>query len=228
MNNIFIITGTNRGLGKALVDLALTKENTVVVSLSRSLNEAHKLVEADKLLDIKVDLSEPFSPGMFNAIDKYVSASSRIYFFNNAGTILPITNIGNLNGADISTSMKINVEFPVNFINLIVKKYSQNEFSIVNITTGAATKPVAYWSLYGASKAYLQMFLKVLSEENIENSNLTIYNIDPGTIDTGMQSDIRNTVFPKQEYFQSLQQTDKLIKTEDAALKIFKQVNFEL
>ncbi|MEP6613265.1 MAG: SDR family NAD(P)-dependent oxidoreductase, partial [Mucilaginibacter sp.] len=111
---------------------------------------------------------------------------------------------------------------------LIVKKYSQNKVSIVNITTGAATKPVAYWSLYGASKAYLQMFLKVLSEENIENSNLTVYNIDPGTIDTEMQSTIRDIVFPKQAYFQSLQQTGKLIKTEDAALKIFKQVNFEL
>ena len=81
MKKLIIITGTSRGLGKALVDLTLIDEETKIISLSRSLHDDHKGINSDKLLLIKTDLSEPFSMGIIDALKKEIRQNSIIYFF---------------------------------------------------------------------------------------------------------------------------------------------------
>ncbi len=228
MKKILIITGANRGLGKAIVDLALKTNDIIIFSLSRSLHEDHLEVSKDKMVLVPIDLVNPFSSNVISVIDKYVSSDSTLYFFNNAGVILPIHKIGNLDQEDIFKSLRINIDYPLNMINFLLKKFVLNRVVIVNITSGAGRKPVAYWSLYSSSKAFMQMFINVLKEENINNQNLSIYNIDPGTMDTDMQVDIRKTDFPRLDYFNSLKEQDKLIKPEDAAIEILEHIEFEL
>lgn len=225
MKKIIIITGANRGLGKALVDVALTDENTLIFSLSRSLHEDHKSINANKLVFIKTDLSEPFSNSIFEIIEKRVNRDTTLYFFNNASIILPIANIGAFKEQDIETSIKVNVQYPVNLINSLLNQFPKNKMVLVNISSGAGINPIPYWSLYGASKAYMNLFFKVLEEENQEK-NLTLFTINPGVLDTGMQETIRENDFPRQDYFKSLKEENKLIKPEVTALKIFNEINY--
>ena len=225
MNKIIIITGANRGLGKALVDLALKDENAQIISLSRSLHEQHEGISDAKLLFIKTDLSEPFSNSFFENIEKRIHPDTVLYFFNNASIILPIAKIGSFKDSEIATSIKVNLQFPVNLINSLMNQFPKNKTVLVNISSGAANNPIPFWSLYGASKAYMNLFFKVLAEENTAN-NFTFYTIDPGVLDTGMQEHIRESAFPKQDYFKSLKEDNKLIQPEDAALKIFNKINY--
>jgi benzil reductase ((S)-benzoin forming) len=228
MKKIIIVTGANRGLGKALVDFALNDEEAIIVSLSRSLHEEHKDICSTKLVLIETDLSEAFSDTIFEIIDKNISTDVDLYFFNNASIILPIDKVGNFKELDIETSIKVNVQYPVNLINSFLNKFPKNKTKFVNISSGAGNNPVPYWSLYGAAKAYMKLFFKVLEQENINNIYTEFYSIDPGVLDTRMQESIRENTFPNQDYFRSLKEDNKLIKPEDAAQKIFNLINYSL
>lgn len=226
MKKIIIITGANRGLGKALVDVALKDKNTLIVSLSRSLHKDHKDISDIKLIFIKTDLSNSFSDSIFYSIRKHINLDDILYFFNNASIILPIYRIGGFKNMDIETSIKVNVQYPVNLINSLLSQFPKNKTVLVNISSGAGSNPISFWSLYGAAKAYMNLFFRVLEKENKENSYISLYSIDPGVLDTGMQESIRDNTFPNQDYFKSLKENNKLIKPEDAALKIFNEINY--
>jgi benzil reductase ((S)-benzoin forming) len=228
MKKILIVTGANRGLGKALVDLGLQDNETIIISISRSINSEHLNVPANKMIFIPVDLESSFSSDKFCMFDSYITEESSLFFINNAGIIVPIERIGKLKQDDITRSIKVNVEFPINLINWLLNKYPLNRIILVNVTSGASYNPIASWSLYCSSKAFVQIFFKVLSEENADNEKLLIYSIDPGTMDTGMQANIRANDFPKREYFQMLQEKNNLIDPADAATKILKDIKFRL
>jgi benzil reductase ((S)-benzoin forming) len=226
LKKVIIITGGNKGLGKALIDIGLKDADTFIISVSRNLHEDHVSVDSSKMILIKTDLSESFSADIFTEIEKYITPQNRVYFFNNAGIILPINDVGNLESKAITTSLKVNVEFPVNFINMLLGKFTEHKMILVNISSGAGNNPVPYWSLYGGAKAYMKLFFKVLEKENAENRNLQFYEIDPGVLDTEMQQKIREATAPKQGYFTSLKTENKLTSPEDAAQKIFNEIQF--
>jgi benzil reductase ((S)-benzoin forming) len=165
MKKIVIITGANRGLGKAFVDLVLKDTDTLVISLSRSLNEDHESFDSSKLVLVKTDLSKPFSHDISYVLDKFLKPETILYFINNAGVILPINKVGAFKEEEIAHSVLVNVQYPVNLINFILNKYSSNKIVLVNISSGAAINPVASWAMYGASKAFMQQFFNVLAEE---------------------------------------------------------------
>lgn len=225
MQKIIIITGANRGLGKALVDVALKDDDAFLVSVSRSIHEHHIGISKEKLSFIKTDLSEPFSNTFIKYLESILHPNTILYFINNASTIVPIKKIGTLNDMDISNSIAVNVQFPVSLINDLLKQFTKNKMILVNISSGAGINPISHWSLYGAAKAYIDMFFKVLEIEN-ENNNFSFFTIDPGVINTGMQEYIREINFPKKDYFISLKEDNKLLRTEDAAQRIFNEINY--
>lgn len=228
MKKIIIITGGNRGLGEAIIDLALKGDDVLIVSLSRSLSDRHKNISDKKLIFIETDLLEPFSSSFFKQINQYITNETTLYFFNNAATILPIDSIGTFKNNEIENSILINVQYPAKLINFILANYIENKIIFINITSGAATTPIANWSLYGASKAFMQSYFKVLNEENKKNGNFTIFQFDPGVMDTGMQNDIRKKDFPEKEYFVSLKMQDKLGNPEDIAQRLIEEINYQL
>ena len=225
MKKIIIITGANRGLGKALVDVGLQDEQAFIVSLSRSLHEEHEGISSSKLLFVQTDLSDPFSNSFLEEVANCILPDTVLYFFNNASIILPIAKIGSFDDLEIATSIQVNVHYPVSLINSLMGRFPMHQTVLVSISSGAANNPIPYWSLYGASKAYMNQFFKVLAEENTAN-NFTFYTIDPGVLDTGMQERIRENAFPKQDYFKALKDDNKLIPPQDAALKIFNTIHY--
>ena len=194
--------------------------------MSRSLHEDHVLIDDSKMILVKADLSETFSNNIFNEVEKHITPDSLIYFFNNAATILPINNVGSLESKEIEASLKVNVEFPVNFINRLLGNFLTNKITLINISSGAGSNPVAFWSLYGGAKAYMKLFFRVIKEENAENSNLQLYEFDPGVIDTEMQQKIREATAPTRDYFTSLKAENRLKSPEDSALQMFNEIQY--
>lgn len=225
MKKIIIITGANRGLGKALLDFALKEDDTFLVSVSRSIHENHIGISKEKLFFVKTNLSEPYSNTFIKYLECILNNDTILYFINNASTIVPIKKIGTIDDEDISSSISVNVQFPVCLINDLLKRFTKNKMTLVNISSGAGINPISHWSLYGAAKAYIDMFFKVLEIEN-ENNNFSFFTIDPGVINTGMQEYIREINFPKKDYFISLKEENKLIQPEIAALTILNKINF--
>ena len=226
MDKVVIITGASKGLGKAITDSVLLRNDTIVVSISRSIHNDHIVFKNKRFHFIKTDLSKPFKINSFKILKKLINQNSQIFIFNNASVILPINKVGNFSSFDINYSININIKFPVSLINYMIHTFYTNNINFINITSGAANKPIAFWSLYSSCKSYMELFFNVLKKENKEVNNLSFISIDPGTLDTEMQNKIRTNKFPDQDFFLNLKSSNELVKPAFAAKNILERIKF--
>jgi len=219
---IAFITGTSKGLGKAIAELLLDDKNIRVIGISRkqSINhENYKHIVLD-LSDIKIVERFLFSEEEFD----------RCILINNAGVIEPIAHLGHEFSTDILNNYNINLISPSILINTFMRQFSKLEkpLHIINVSSGAGKYPVDGWSSYNASKAGIDMFSLALKEElRLDNNeNIDIHSIAPGVVNTEMQSIIRNSNsdnFSNINKFRKYFDEDALSTPQEVALK-FKQV----
>ena len=173
-NILFLITGTTRGLGKALKDKFKEYD---VVSINRIKKE-----DADIYMDLSVDNIEV-------NITKTIKDYESIFFISNASIIKPIKKIKELNNEDLNISINTNFINQAKIILQIIK--SDKKYLILNITSGAAFTSNSNLSLYSSSKAAMHRFVEILKKEEENNSNaLFIDNFDPGRMQTEMQENL--------------------------------------
>jgi len=232
---VYIITGTNKGLGAAFVkEIIFSKPDAIIISVGRRLNnEQIKYLESksSNFYFSKTDLNKLRSIAKtLNLHYRIISNADNLIFINNAGTVFPIEKIGSLNEKELIESTNVNALAPSIITNYLLQHCSSKAIIFLNITSGAAEKPIAGWATYCSGKAYSKMFFSVLQEQVKENSRIKVYQIDPGTMDTEMQHAIRNSnpaVFPRQKNFIELKQSEKLSIPQEIAKKILGQIEFE-
>lgn len=224
--NYYFITGTSKGLGKAVTDQLLKDENNFVFGYSRNnvithKNYYHKLVDLNNLEAVKkVQFPELTNP-------------EKIVLLNNAGTVGDINHVGEINNDQIIACYNINLIAPAIFTNNFVSAYKNisNEKLIVNISSGAGKSAIDGWSAYCSAKAGIDMFSNVLAEEiNIDSSNFKVLSLAPGIIDTGMQTQIRNakqTGFSNINRFIEYKQNGDLASAEETATKVIRFLSEE-
>ena len=181
MNKVFIISGASRGLGKAMKQIIIERSKHKVISLSRK--EEITDVLNDRIEFIPCDLYSTTVTQCINMLKLDVSASE-IIFINNAAVIEPLKIVGEMTEEDINYHLQVNVASAISLINAIVRYIPRGPLKIINISSGASSRPIPHWSLYCASKASLEMFCKVLS---IEHPGINVLSVDPGALNTSMQ-----------------------------------------
>ena len=212
LEHLFLITGTTRGIGKALAASALALPGSFVVSLSRAsafLRKNHQ--------NIRIDL---------NDIDRIGSAFKRIridrqrtgglthtVLINNAGVLDPIAPIGDCNDTLLARNIQVNLTAPLiltrHFFHFARPFPGQKR--IVNITSGASRAPYYGWSAYGAAKAGLDMATRAMAMEFSRiDPTFAVCAVAPGTVDTAMQAKIRNCTA------QQFEQVDKFLKLKES------------
>ncbi len=222
MKNIVIITGANRGLGKAFVDVLMSLEDCFIVSISRRLNNEQKAYSEKRFRFLEIDLSTDSVAQKIKALEGLIG-SENVYFINNASIIEPIVKIEDLNESAIDKTILVNVKSTLMITQYLLKNYNQNRLTFINISSGAADRAISNWSLYCSSKAYIKMFFSVAECEYKEHQ---FFNIDPGVMDTGMQKSLRASDFPDVENFKELQIDNHLKHPIDVAEDILKKINF--
>ncbi|WP_462250691.1 SDR family NAD(P)-dependent oxidoreductase [Ekhidna sp.] len=225
-----IISGANRGLGKALFDLLFEKESIeFVVSLSRRLSESQKeLTDDPRFIFIEQDLSELSSQTSLQELDRLKDTVDKITFINNAAIIHPIDGVGNFNDGDLLQSIKVNIQAPMIIINYLIASFSQKELDIVNISSGAANRPIDGWSIYCSAKAYMKMFIESLEQQEQNNPSINAINIDPGVVDTDMQKSLRESnsgAFTRHQDFVNLKNEGLLQTPQAVAAQIIENLN---
>lgn len=222
MNALYIITGSSKGIGKALVSQVLKDKNNKVVGVARSEQDFEK----DNFQSVKMDLSN------VKEIEAKIGAIlpegdfSKIVLINNAGWIGRIAHIGNLENSDVQNLFDLNVVAPMVLMNAFVKKYGNAvaEKTVVNISSGAAKKAIDGWAGYSSSKAALNMMTEAAqAEADLDGTGIRYFALAPGVVDTEMQSDIRGASekdFSKLDKFKKLKSNNELSSPQDAAEKI--------
>ena len=185
--NYYYITGTSRGIGKALAELLLKDKNNHVTGISRTCS-----IEHPNYNHVTLDLS------IFENVEQFTfhnhNDAERIALVNNAGYIGEIKRIGNYKNTDIAKELAVNLTAPSVLMNKFTDTYrsSPAEKIILNISSGAGRHPLDAAGAYCASKAGLDMFSRTAAEEQkITGHGFKITSISVGVVDTVMQSMLR-------------------------------------
>jgi len=213
LQKVALITGTSSGIGKALAKLLLS-ENYLVFGYSRT-----NQIENKNFTFTKIDLSnmEEVQKLRFPNID----VASDLLLVNNAATIGSILPIHKKKNEEILREYNLNIISPTLLSRKFINNYANNKL-LINISSGAANKPIPSWSTYCATKSGLDMLTRVIHKEKHEN--LKIFSIHPGVVNTNMQEEIRRSdanFFPIKQQFIDYYNKNELFSVDSVALKIF-------
>ena len=184
-----VITGASRGLGAGLA--AAFHERGLQLGLCA--RSAPALADGPAVLARRLDVREP------EAVEAFARAVEERFgpialWINNAGVLEPIEPLRDVPAAAARTHLEINVLGVLHGTQAFVRHLRRRggEGVLVNVSSGAARKPYAGWSVYCAAKAAVDRMTECVALEEAAHG-LRAYAVAPGIIDTEMQALIRAT-----------------------------------
>jgi NAD(P)-dependent dehydrogenase (short-subunit alcohol dehydrogenase family) len=217
-----IITGVSRGLGFELLDLLIAADARPI-ALGRRLDPRHEVAVAkNACIFVAADFSVLSSVDQIDLANALPQAADEIVLISNAGVVEPIGTLGSINAASLVATFAVNALAPAILARklLATADARRTRLRILNISTGAAHRPLPGLAAYCASKAAAAMIFDCLAEER---PDVAIEHIDPGVFDTDMQRMLRSTddlALPVRQMFVSFETEGKLRHPGDVAREI--------
>ena len=188
---VALVTGASRGLGEGTAR-ALAKKGAKVMLLARDGDLAQKVAReiGGGAMALACDVSD--YPAVERAVaDTRQRLGGLDILVNNAGVIDPIASIAASDPAAWARSLQINLVGAYFVVRAVLDgMLAARGGTIVNVSSGAAHRPLEGWSAYCAGKAGLWMMTQSIALETA-GSGIRIFGFAPGTIDTDMQVKIR-------------------------------------
>lgn len=200
----YIVTGTTRGIGRAIAE-TVAAGNNQLLSLSSAPDNNKPYWR-----NIQCDLRHHQS--IRGKLRRLLQAENtetyqEMVLINNAGVLDPMGPIQGVTESQIVNHLLVNQAAPAILVSEFIRltENVNSERRIINISSGAARHPYPGWVMYCASKAALDMMaLCVAAEQKDREHPVGICSVSPGKVDTEMQQTIRGfdkTKFPRQPDF---------------------------
>ncbi len=233
---LFLITGTSRGIGEALVRQLLA-EDTIIYSISRNSNPSLAVeaqVKGFELHEFNADLSQTDKiQRVIHDLVRRIDFDNAAEFtlINNAGTIHPIHSIGQPEvNEKIIRAITVNLIAATLITDTMVRETEHLSVPrrVVNLSSGAAYRPVQGWSTYCSAKAGLLMYARCLAKEQEDRANpVKVMSFAPGVVNTEMQAEIRSAdpeSFPEHRKFQDYKDQGQLLSPALVAEKLVEKI----
>jgi benzil reductase ((S)-benzoin forming) len=193
MQGIYIITGTSRGIGKAVAANLLETGNRVYgIARTRS-----PLAGMRGFVEIRGSVTDTaLLDPLFEAVGNQLADGDcdMLCLLNNAAVLEPMKSIEQCTMDEIRQHVDVNLTAPIVlaarfmacFGDLALRK------KVVCMTSGAARMAIPDASLYCAVKAGISMFCECVGKEQEGRANgFEVAAISPGMVETDMQRTIR-------------------------------------
>jgi NAD(P)-dependent dehydrogenase (short-subunit alcohol dehydrogenase family) len=186
-----IVTGASRGIGAAAAE-ALAGAGARLMLAARDGDKAAAVAKAigGDVVAQACDVSD------YAAMEALVAATRERFgrvdaLINNAGVIEPIASIADSDPVSWARNIEINLIGAYHAIRAVLPgMIAGGGGTIVNVSSGAAIRPLEGWSAYCAGKAGLHMLTRAIALET-EGKGVRMFGFQPGTTDTDMQVLIR-------------------------------------
>ena len=222
--NLYIVTGTTRGLGKALAE-AIGRDPA---------NERIELARAPDApvpggLRFRVDLTDTKAiEATCDRIEAHLRGKryEKAVLINNAGIVEPVAPLDRADAAEIERNLVVNLVAPMLLMRRFLAATEQAAplRRIINISSGAGRRPFFGWSAYCAAKAGLDMASRVVAlEAATRGQAVEVASLAPGVVDTGMQGVLRGSTaedFVDVERFRQMKAMGELRPAEAVAAEI--------
>lgn len=187
MKNPFaVITGAARGLGKAFsFELSKRGYNTILIDLPK-----RELDQTCSEIEEKYNTTSVFYETDLSKIDKIITLTNQLK--DNYNFCILINNVGvggtkRFADADVeylNTIIQLNVMATTIMTKQLLPVLKKQEKAyVLNVSSVAAFSPVAFKTIYPASKVFVHYFTRGLCEE-YKNSNLFFSVVHPGPMRT--------------------------------------------
>jgi benzil reductase ((S)-benzoin forming) len=228
-HHLYIVTGSSRGLGAALVEQLLQPEH-VVLGIARRDNPAlqqRAVAGGFALAQWPLDLNTPLPVAerlrsWLLDIDADTIATATL--INNAATVAGGAPLAQVPLPALSNALRVGLEAALLLTAAFLDVTSgwSGQRRVLNISSGLGRRAMAGSVAYCAAKAGIDHFSRALALEQVGAANpARIVSMAPGVIDTDMQEELRSadpSRFPERERFVKLQ-ADGLLASPEACAK---------
>jgi NAD(P)-dependent dehydrogenase (short-subunit alcohol dehydrogenase family) len=191
---VAIVTGASRGIGAAAA-LALGEAGASVVLAARGGSQAEANAQrintaGGKAFALACDVSD-YADCQHLVQQTMSRLGPPDILVNNAGVIEPISMVAAADPRDWARSIEVNLIGAFYAIRAVLPgMLERGRGDIVNVSSGAAVRPLEGWSAYCAGKAGLAMLTRSIDLEH-HSAGIRVFGFQPGTTDTDMQVTIR-------------------------------------
>jgi len=226
--NLYIVTGTTQGLGKALAEAIARDPANELVALARAPD-----APIPGGARIEVDLAD--GAAIERACDRVEQRMrgkryEKAVLINNAGVVAPVAALEAIDADALERNLLVNLVAPMRLMRRFLRmtEGAAPLRRVINISSGAGRRPVSGWSAYCTAKAGLDMASRVAALEAQARGasvEVEVVSLAPGVIDTGMQSTVRGISpqdFADVERFRRMKEEGVLRSPEDVAADILR------
>jgi NAD(P)-dependent dehydrogenase (short-subunit alcohol dehydrogenase family) len=194
-----LVTGASRGIGHATA-LALAEAGAHVIALARTqggleeLDDAILSLTGERATLVPADLTDG------DGLDRLGGALYQRWgrldiLVSNAGELGLITPVGHLDPKVWDRAVAVNMTATYRLIRSMDPLLRAAEAGrAIFLTSTAATEPHAFWGPYAATKAGMEMLVKVYADE-VEHTNVRCTLLNPGP----MRTRLRMSAFPGED-----------------------------
>ncbi|EUC29690.1 hypothetical protein COCCADRAFT_39977 [Bipolaris zeicola 26-R-13] len=196
MPNTVLVTGGNRGLGKALVEAYLSVPDTTVIATVRDTAKADAALSPLPKASGSRVLTVYMEMGSFDTIAAGVETLKTTHNITsidiaiaNAGLVGPTLGLANTPSSQLQPFIDVNAYGPFELFRAVLPllraSTAETKGKFIYVSSGAGSLngmlnilPIAG---YGASKALANYLFKWLA---LDNKDVIVYSLDPGLVDS--------------------------------------------
>jgi NAD(P)-dependent dehydrogenase (short-subunit alcohol dehydrogenase family) len=185
---VALVTGANRGIGRALTEALLTRGVRKVYATARN-PERLSALRDERLVSLRLDVTD------VDQIRAAAEAASDVELvFNNAGVVLATGITGSTVVGQARHEMELNYFGPLQLLQRLAPTLVRNGGgAVVNICSVAGLTNVPFFPTYGASKAALHSLTQA-ARILLGPQGISVFGVYAGPVDTDM---VRDLALPK-------------------------------